>query len=58
VAYATILYEEDGPIERLIRGGLQNHHDATRALFEAYGTPAYAPARRAVVAARRKEAGR
>jgi 3-hydroxybutyryl-CoA dehydrogenase len=57
VAYETILYEEDGPIERLIRGGLHHHHDVTPALFEVYGTPAYAPARRAVVAARRRERG-
>lgn len=48
----------DGPIERLLRGGLAHHHDATRALFEAYGTPGYAPARRAAVAARRRDAGR
>lgn len=46
----------DGPIERLLRGGLHHHHDATKALFEVYGTPAYAPARRAVVAARRRNA--
>jgi 3-hydroxybutyryl-CoA dehydrogenase len=55
VAYETILREEDGPIERLVRGGLHHHHDATRALFEAYGTQAHAPARRTVVAARRRE---
>ncbi|EKT4522629.1 hypothetical protein QEM13_001866 [Pseudomonas putida] len=41
----------DGPIERTLRGGLAHHHDVTRALFETFGTPAYAPARRAVVAA-------
>jgi 3-hydroxybutyryl-CoA dehydrogenase len=40
----------DGPVERVERGGLVHHHDVTRALFETYGTPAYAPARRAVVA--------
>lgn len=44
----------DGPIERVERGGLTAHHDVTRALFEVYGTPAYAPARRAVVAAQRR----
>jgi 3-hydroxybutyryl-CoA dehydrogenase len=44
----------DGPIERLLRGGLHHHHEASAALFEAFGTPGYAPARRAVVAARRK----
>lgn len=43
----------DGPIERVVRGGLSHHHAVTRALFETYGTPAYAPARRAVVAAAR-----
>lgn len=40
----------DGPLERIIRGGLAHHYDATRALFDTYGTPAYAPPRRAVVA--------
>ena len=43
----------DGPIERVERGGLANHYDATAALFEVYGTPAYAPARRSVVAKQR-----
>lgn len=47
----------DGPIERLERGGLARHHDVSAALFEAFGTPAYAPARRAVVAARRRASG-
>jgi 3-hydroxybutyryl-CoA dehydrogenase len=36
-------------LERIIRGGLENHYDTTQALFETYGTPAYAPPRRAVV---------
>jgi 3-hydroxybutyryl-CoA dehydrogenase len=45
----------DGPIERVERGGLANHYDVTQALFETYGTPAFAPARRAVVAAKRRE---
>jgi 3-hydroxybutyryl-CoA dehydrogenase len=45
----------DGPIERVVRGGLADHHDVTKALFEIYGTPAYAPARRAVVAKQREE---
>jgi 3-hydroxybutyryl-CoA dehydrogenase len=45
----------DGPIERVVRGGLDHHHDVTQALFSVYGTPGYAPARRSVVAARRKE---
>jgi 3-hydroxybutyryl-CoA dehydrogenase len=43
----------DGPIERVARGGLAQHYDITQALFEVYGTPAYAPARRAVVAKQR-----
>lgn len=47
----------DGPIERVTRGGLAAHHDTTRALFEVYGTSAYAPARRAVVAAARRDRG-
>jgi 3-hydroxybutyryl-CoA dehydrogenase len=44
----------DGPIERVVRGGLAYHHDVTKALFEVSGTPGYAPARRAVVAKQRK----
>jgi 3-hydroxybutyryl-CoA dehydrogenase len=44
----------DGPIERVARGGLAHHHDVTAALFAAYGTAAYAPARRAAVAAVRE----
>jgi 3-hydroxybutyryl-CoA dehydrogenase len=43
----------DGPIERVMRGGLANHYSASKALFEAYGTPAYAPPRRASVAYKR-----
>jgi len=35
----------DGPIERVIRGGLANHYTRTKALFEAYGTSCYAPPR-------------
>jgi 3-hydroxybutyryl-CoA dehydrogenase len=45
----------DGPIERVLKGGLAHHYDVTQALFETYGTPAYAPPRLAVAAARRKE---
>ncbi len=45
----------DGPVERVTRGGLAHHHDVTRALFNVYGTAAFAPARRAVVAAARRE---
>jgi 3-hydroxybutyryl-CoA dehydrogenase len=43
----------EGPIERVEHGGLAHHYDVTAALFEVYGTPAYAPARRAVVAKQR-----
>jgi 3-hydroxybutyryl-CoA dehydrogenase len=45
----------DGPIERVERGGLAQHFDVTQALFETYGMPAYAPARRAVVAKQRSQ---
>ncbi len=45
---------KDGPVERVARGGLAYHYDVCRTLFEVYGTPAFAPARRAVVAARRR----
>lgn len=44
----------DGPIERVVRGGLAHHHDICAALFAAHGTPAYAPARRAIVAKARE----
>lgn len=40
----------EGPIGLLERTGLAHHHDVTLALFDAYGDPAYAPARRARVA--------
>ncbi len=40
----------EGPIALLERTGLAQHFDVTQALFEAYGEPAYAPARRARVA--------
>jgi 3-hydroxybutyryl-CoA dehydrogenase len=45
----------EGPLERVVRGGLADHYDVSKALFETYGTPGYAPARRAVVAAQRRE---
>lgn len=45
----------DGPIERVVRGGLAQHFEMTLAMFETYGTPSYAPPRRAVVAKRRKQ---
>jgi 3-hydroxybutyryl-CoA dehydrogenase len=43
----------DGPIERVVRGGLAYHYQVTHALFETFGTPAYAPPRRALAAKRR-----
>ena len=43
----------DGPIERIERGGLARHYEITQALFEVYGSPGYAPARRAHVAHQR-----
>ena len=46
----------DGPIERVMRGGLADHFEVTHALFETFGAPAYAPARQAVIAARREKA--
>jgi len=45
----------EGPIERVERGGLEQHYLRSRALFEVYGTPAYAPARRSVVAHQRSK---
>ena len=45
----------EGPIALLERTGLHHHFDVTKALFEAYGEPAYAPARRARVAKQRQE---
>ena len=45
-----------GPIERLEQGGLAHHFDVTKGLFEVYGTPAYAPGRRATVAKQRQSA--
>jgi 3-hydroxybutyryl-CoA dehydrogenase len=47
----------DGPIERVERGGLAHHYDVTKALFDVFGTAAYAPARRAVVAKQRGRKG-
>jgi 3-hydroxybutyryl-CoA dehydrogenase len=50
----------DGPIERVVRGGLVNHYARTKALFDTYGTPSYAPPRQAIVAFHRSrsKAGR
>lgn len=43
----------DGPIERIVRGGLAHHCDVTSALFATYGTQAFAPPRMALAAKRR-----
>ena len=40
----------EGPIELLERTGLSHHFEIAQALYEAYGEPAYAPARRARIA--------
>jgi 3-hydroxybutyryl-CoA dehydrogenase len=45
----------EGPISLLERTGLEHHYDVSRALFEALGDPAYAPARRARVAKARSK---
>ncbi len=45
----------EGPIERVERGGLAEHYARTEALFRVYGTPAYAPPRRAAVAQQRSK---
>lgn len=39
-------------------GGLEYHHDISMALFDAYGLAQFAPARQAIVARKRKDAGR
>ncbi len=45
----------DGPVERVVRGGLAYHHDISNALFAASGQPGDAPARAAGVARARSE---
>lgn len=45
----------EGPIALLERTGLEHHYDVTKALFDALGDPAYAPARRARVAKQRSK---
>lgn len=45
----------EGPIALLERTGLAHHFDVTQALFEAYGDPAFAPARRARAAKQRQQ---
>ncbi|UIF90040.1 3-hydroxyacyl-CoA dehydrogenase family protein [Cupriavidus sp. UYPR2.512] len=47
----------EGPISLLERTGLAQHYAVTQALYEALGQEAYAPARRARVAAERAKAG-
>jgi len=44
----------EGPIKLLERTGLEHHYDLTKALYDALGDPAYAPARRARVAKQRE----
>ncbi len=44
----------EGPISLLERTGLADHHDVTRALYQALGQEPYAPARRAQVARQRR----
>jgi 3-hydroxybutyryl-CoA dehydrogenase len=44
----------DGPIERVLRGGLRDHYKVSKTLFDAYGTAAFVPPRRAAVAIRHK----
>ena len=46
----------DGPIERVVRGGLSRHYEICTSLFGSTGHPSYAPARRAVVAHTRERA--
>ncbi|WP_322966323.1 3-hydroxyacyl-CoA dehydrogenase family protein [Sphingomonas fuzhouensis] len=43
-----------GMVEPVEAGGLDEHHQVCVALFEAYGTPQYAPARQAIVARQRQ----
>jgi 3-hydroxybutyryl-CoA dehydrogenase len=52
--YQLDLGYPDGPIERVLRGGLAHRYDITRAQFETNGTQTYAPASRALSAARRR----
>jgi 3-hydroxybutyryl-CoA dehydrogenase len=47
----------DGPIERVVRGGLARHFDVSGAIHAMTGLPGYFPARRAVVAKRHKACG-
>ncbi len=47
----------DGPIERIVRGGLAPYYRVSKDLFDAFGTPAYAPPRRARIAFRQAVTG-
>lgn len=40
----------DGPLERVVRGGLARHFHISKAIYEMTGAPGFAPARAAVVA--------
>lgn len=40
----------NGPLERVFRGGMARHYDVTQALFATYGSPSFAPPRRAIIA--------
>lgn len=44
----------EGPIALLLRSGLHHHHDVTKQIHAVTGTVAFAPPRRAVVAAERQ----
>mgnify|MGYP001062507102 CR=1 FL=1 len=46
----------DGPVERVVRGGLAAHYRVSKALFDAFGTPAFAPPRRARIASKQATA--
>jgi 3-hydroxybutyryl-CoA dehydrogenase len=47
----------EGPIALLERTGLAHHHDVTQALYRSLGDEAFRPARRAQVAAARRDRG-
>ncbi len=47
----------DGPIERVVRGGLAPYYRVSKELFDAFGTPAYAPPRRARIAFKQAATG-
>ena len=47
----------DGPIERVIRGGLAPYYRISKELFDAFGTPAFVPPRRARIAFKQETTG-